>query len=82
MSSGIIVSHLKEVSARHPDESTCLTYRPLNGEETKEESKACVPPSSLVNNTIGTEDIASRVHLRTRGLRKQNDDDNCPGCHQ
>lgn len=52
-----------------------IAYRPLYGKEAEEESNASVPPTGLIDNASSSEYIVCGVHVRSGGLRQENDND-------
>ncbi len=52
-----------------------IAYRPLYGKEAEEESNASVPPTGLINNASSSEYIVCGVHVRSGGLRQEDDND-------
>ena len=58
------------------------THRPLYAEQPEEEGQARVPPACLVDDTVGAENVRCGVHLRSRGHRQEDDDNNYSGARR
>jgi len=76
MRSGIVIRHLRDVSELFQTGGCKVrrTHCPLHREETEEEGQASIPSSSVVCDTVRAEDILGGVHLISRGLGEEGDD--------